>query len=219
MEKFHLIDADLRKYISSISIRESDNLAMVRTKTASHPCAKMQIPPEEGQLLALLVKMISARNILEIGTFTGYSTLAMAEALPDDGKIIAIDKNREWTSRAERFWKEAGVSHKIDLRIGEAARMLELITIDAETQPFDLIFIDADKKNYPAYFEHAIRLSHPGTIIAIDNTLWRANLDAGKEPDENGGVLRRFNISLHEDERIDLSIIPVADGLTLARVR
>jgi predicted O-methyltransferase YrrM len=219
MEKFHLIDPDVRKYILSVSARESKNLEMIRMKTASHPCAKMQIPPEEGQFLALLVKIISARRILEIGTFTGYSTLAMAEALPDDGKIIAIDKNREWTSRAERFWKEAGADHKIDLRIGEGVQILESISCDTETAPFDLIFIDADKKSYPAYYEYALRLSHSGTLIAIDNTLWRANLDSVDTLDENGRILLQFNQSLHEDNRIDLSILPVADGLTIARVR
>jgi O-methyltransferase len=219
MAQFHAIDPALREYILSVSLRESPSLAMIREKTARHPCAKMQIPPEEGQLLALFVKLTGARHVLEIGTFTGYSTLAIAEALPDDGRIITIDKNREWTSRAERFWKEAGQSHKIELRIGDGRGVLDALRMEKGDNVFDFVFIDADKKNYAGYFERALLLSRPNALIAIDNTLWRAGLSAESSGDENTDALRAFNASLQNDERIDISILPVADGLTLARKR
>jgi predicted O-methyltransferase YrrM len=219
MAQFHAIDPALREYILSVSLRESPSLAMIREKTANHPCAKMQIPPEEGQLLALLVKLIGARKVLEIGTFTGYSTLAIAEALPDDGRVIAIDKNREWTSRAERFWKEAGQSHKIELRIGDGCAILDELRAEKGDNSFDFVFIDADKKNYSGYFERALLLSRPNALIAVDNTLWRAGLSSEGPVDGNTEALRAFNASLRDDDRIDLSILPVADGMTLARKR
>jgi len=220
MADIHNIDPKLRDYILSVSLRESDAMKSIREKTASHPCAKMQIPPEEAQLLALLVRISGAKRILEIGTFTGYSTLAMAEALPVDGMITAVDKNEEWTSRAKRSWCDAGVQDRIDLRIGNAPDLLELLHIEKGEGYFDFVFIDADKKNYPVYWELSLKLSRQGALIAIDNTLWRTALSHDDLHYFNCDTLRAFNESLHKDERISsLSMLPVADVLTLALKR
>jgi predicted O-methyltransferase YrrM len=217
MADIHNIDPKLREYILSVSLRESDALKNVREKTASHPCAKMQVPPEEAQLLALLVRITGAKRILEIGTFTGYSALAMAEALPDDGIIVAIDKNEEWTSRAKRSWTDAGVLSKIDLRIGNGSDLLESLLSEKGEEFFDLVFIDADKKSYPVYWELSLKCARHGALIAIDNTLWRTALSHDDLHYFNCDILREFNESLHKDERISsLSMLPVADGLTLA---
>ena len=217
MADIHNIDPKLREYILSVSLRESDAMKSIREKTASHPCAKMQIPPEEAQLLALLVRISGAKRILEIGTFTGYSTLAMAEALPDDGKIVAVDKNEEWTSRAKRSWNDAGVQNKIDLRIGNGPDVLESLYAEKGEGYFDFVFIDADKKNYPVYLELSLKCARQGALIAIDNTLWRTALSHDDMHYFNCDTLRAFNESLHKDERISfLSMLPVADGLTLA---
>jgi predicted O-methyltransferase YrrM len=217
MADIHNIDPKLREYILSVSLRESDAMKSIREKTASHPCAKMQIPPEEAQLLALLVRISGAKRILEIGTFTGYSTLAMAEALSDDGKIVAVDKNEEWTSRAKRSWNDAGVQDKIDLRIGNGPDVLESLYAEKGEGYFDFVFIDADKKNYPVYLELALKCARKGALIAIDNTLWRTALSHDDMHYFNCDTLRAFNESLHKDERISsLSMLPVADGLTLA---
>jgi predicted O-methyltransferase YrrM len=217
MADIHNIDPKLRDYILSVSLRESGALKSIREKTASHPCAKMQIPPEEAQLLALLVRISRAKRILEIGTFTGYSALAMAEALPDDGMIVAVDKNEEWTSRAKRSWHDAGVQDKIDLRIGDGPELLESLCTEKGEGYFDLVFIDADKKNYPVYWELSMKLARQGALIAIDNTLWRTALSHDDIHYFNCDTLRAFNELLHKDERVSsLSILPVADGLTLA---
>ena len=211
------IDPKLRDYILSVSVRESDNLKKVREATASHPCHKMQIPPEEGQFLALLVRISGAKRILEIGSFTGYSALAMAEVLPDDGTITAVDKNPEWTGRARRHWDAAGVGQKIDLRLGDGPEVLKELLDEKGGGYYDFAFIDADKKNYPAYLEASVSLVRSGGIIAIDNTLWRTAIVHEDMHYFNCDTMREFNESLHKDDRIStLSILPIADGLTIA---
>lgn len=217
MAENHTIDPKLREYICSISVRESEGLKKIREATASHPCHKMQIPPEEGQLLALLVRITGAKRILEIGSFTGYSALAMAEALAPDGMITAVDKNPEWTGRALRFWEEAGVGQKIDLRLGDGPEVLKNLIAEKGEGYYDFVFIDADKKSYPAYLDLSIALSRSGALIAIDNTLWRTTVLHDDMHYFNCDTMRAFNESLFADERIEtLSILPVADGLTLA---
>jgi predicted O-methyltransferase YrrM len=211
------IDPKLRDYILAISVKESESLRAVREATASHPCHKMQIPPEEGQLLALLVRISGAKKILEIGSFTGYSALAMAEVLPADGGITAVDKNPEWTGRARKFWDAAGVGQKIDLRLGEGPEVLKALIEEKGRGFYDFVFIDADKKSYPVYLELSLELIRSGGIIAIDNTLWRTAILHEDMHYFNCDTMREFNESLYRDERIiTLSVIPVADGLTIA---
>jgi predicted O-methyltransferase YrrM len=217
MAENHTIDPKLREYICSISVKESDGLRKIREATASHPCHKMQIPPEEGQLLALLVRISGAKRILEIGSFTGYSALAMAEALPADGTVTAVDKNPEWTGRARRFWDEAGVGQKIDLRLGDGPEVLKDVLTEKGPGYFDFAFIDADKKNYPSYLELSISLVRSGGFIAVDNTLWRTAIIHDDMHYFNCDTMRTFNESLFADDRLEkISVLPVADGLTLA---
>lgn len=219
MAKVSAIDPALRDYITSVSVKEPDALRAVRESTASHPCAKQQIPPEEGQLLAMLVKISGARRILEIGSFTGYSALAMAMALPHDGKIIAVDKNPEWTTRAQQNWADAGYADKIELRVGDGTMLLNELLAEKGDGFFDFAFIDADKKNYSSYYSLCIRLVRRGGIIAVDNTLWRTTLGHDDIHFFNCDAMREFNETLFRDERIELSILPVADGLTIAYVK
>ena len=164
MAKVSAIDPALGDYIRSVSVKEHDALRVIRETTASHPCAKQQIPPEEGQLLATLIKISGAKQILEIGTFTGYSALAMAMALPADGFVTAIDKNPEWTARAQQHWKDAGFDDRIGLRIGDGTALLEELITEKGEGFFDFAFIDADKKNYAAYYSLCIRLVRKGGI-------------------------------------------------------
>ena len=218
MAQFSAIDPALRDYIVSVSVKENEHLRSVREKTASHPCAKQQIPPEEGQLLSILVRSTGAKRVLEIGSFTGYSALAMAQARPDDGHLTALDKNPEWTSRATRSWEEAGVSQKISLIIGDAAESLDRLIAEKGDGHFDFAFIDADKKSYAVYFEKCLKLVRKGGLIAIDNTLWRTTLAHGDMHFFNCDAMREFNEKIFADSRVTLSVLPVADGLTLALV-
>ncbi|MGL4369779.1 MAG: class I SAM-dependent methyltransferase [Spirochaetota bacterium] len=219
MAKVSAIDPALRDYIVSVSVKECDSLKSVREKTASHPCAKQQIPPEEGQLLAMLVRISGARRILEIGSFTGYSALAMALALPSGGKITAVDKNPEWTSRALKSWEEAGVGEKISLLVGDGIDVLDRLIAEEGAGAYDFAFIDADKKSYAAYFDRSMTLVKKGGIIAIDNTLWRTTLGHEEMHFFNCDAMREFNEKIFADSRVDLSILPVADGLTIAYIK
>ena len=201
----------LSRYIVEHSVREPAVLKELRQATASNPLAGMQIGADQGQFMALLVQAIGAKRCVEIGTFTGYSALAVALALPADGRIVCCDISEEWTAIGRRFWKKAGVEHKIDLRLGPALQTLETLR-----GPFDFAFIDADKENYANYYERCLALVRRGGIIAIDNTLWSgAVADAGVR-DATTRSLRAFNDKLHADERVALSLLPVGDGLTLA---
>ena len=181
--------------------------------------SSMQIAPEQGQLMAWLVELIGARRTLEIGTFTGYSSLAVALALPEDGTVVACDRSEEWTAVARRYWDEAGVTHKIDLRLGPAIETLDRLLQEGGEESFDFAFIDADKSSYEAYYERALRLLRTGGIVAADNTLWSGRVADPTVRDESTEAIRAFNEKLHADERVTLSLVPIGDGLTLARKR
>ena len=213
------LEQTLADYIQSISLREPDILKQLREETAKLSMARMQISPEQGQFMALLAQLMGAKKTLEIGVFTGYSALAVALALPDDGKIIACDISEEYTAIAKDFWGRAGVSEKIDLRIAPALETLEKLIAAGEMGSFDLAFIDADKRNYENYYERAITLLRPGGWILIDNVLWSGKVTDSTITDKPTQAIREFNQKLHQDSHVSLSLIAIADGLTLALKR
>ncbi len=206
----------LYEYLKDVSLREPEILQRLRYETDGLPMGRMQITPDEGQFLALLVRLLGARNTLEIGVFTGYSCLAVARALPEDGRIVACDMSEEWTAIARRYWEEAGVAHKIDLRMGPALKTLESLLKEGRAGSFDFAFIDADKENYESYFEHCYTLLRTGGLIAVDNIFWKGTVIDADCQEESTKAIRRFNEKIHYDERVDLSTIPVGDGVTLA---
>lgn len=207
---------NLYKYLLAVSLREPEILTQLRQVTANHPMGQMQIAPEQGQFMALLVQLIGAKKTLEIGVFTGYSSLAVALALPDDGKIIACDISEEYTSMARHYWQLAGVADKIDLRIAPALETLDDLINQGESGSFDFAFIDADKSNYDNYYERALKLVRKGGLIAIDNVLWSGRVADPEIQDNRTQKIRDFNQKLHADSRVNLSLVPIADGLTLA---
>ncbi len=211
-----LIDDRLYDYLLSVSLRESEVLQQLRQETASHPMSQMQIAPEQGQLMALLVRLMGAKKALEVGVFTGYSALSVALALPPDGKLIACDVSEEYTAIARRYWELAGVADKIDLRIAPALETLDHLLADGHANTFDFAFIDADKSNYAGYYERAIQLVRPGGLIAIDNVLWSGRVADPDVQDNRTAAIRAFNEKLHQDERILPCMVAIADGLTLA---
>ncbi|WP_018878027.1 MULTISPECIES: O-methyltransferase [unclassified Thioalkalivibrio] len=213
------LDGPLYDYLLEHSLREQEILAELRAETANLPEANMQIAPEQGQFMALLARLMGARRYLEIGTFTGYSALAIALALPEDGTVVTLDKSAQWTTTARRYWERAGVSGRIRLELGEAGNTLQALEAEGETSRFDLAFIDADKTGYPDYFEHCLRLVRAGGLILVDNTLWHGSVADPDDTREDTRAIRAFNDALHHDERIDLSLAPIGDGLTLARRR
>jgi caffeoyl-CoA O-methyltransferase len=205
----------LEAYVQAVSLREPEVLRRLREETASMPMAGMQISPEQGQFMALLVRLIGARRYLEVGTFTGYSALTVALALPKDGRVVACDVSREWTAIGERYWREAGVASKIELCLAPAIETLDAL-IAAKAPAFDFAFIDADKENYDAYYERALKLVRRGGLIAIDNVLWSGSVINPAKRDADTTAIRALNTKLLKDERIDLSLLPIGDGLTLA---
>ncbi len=213
------LDDRLYDYLHAVSLREPALLAQLREETAALPEARMQIAPEQGQFMAMLVRVMNAREILEIGTFTGYSALAMALALPPDGHIVACDVSAEWTAIGRRYWREAGVAERIELRLAPAIETLETLLADGGEDRFDFAFIDADKSGYHAYYEACLKLVRPGGLIVVDNTLWDGRVADDSVQDANTCAIRGFNAALHDDVRIDLSLVPIGDGLTLARRR
>jgi len=213
------ITDEIHRYLLAHSVREPEVLARLRAATASLPQAQMQIGPEQGQLMGLLARLVGAKRCIEIGVFTGYSSLAVALALPEDGRILACDVSEEWTAIARRFWREAGVEHKIELKLQPATRTLEQLLAAGETGRYDFAFIDADKPSYDTYYELLLKLLRPGGLIALDNTLWSGHVADPNNRDPNTVALRALNDKLHRDERVDLSLLPVGDGLTLARKR
>ena len=213
------LDDTLQAYLVAHSVREIPAQTELREATRTHPHAGMQIGPEQGQLMALLARLVGAKRCIEIGVFTGYSSLAVALALPQDGRILACDVSEEWTAIARRFWREAGVDHKIELKLQPATRTLEQLLAAGEAGRYDFAFIDADKPAYDTYYELLLQLLRPGGLIALDNTLWSGHVANPKDRDPNTIALRALNDKLHRDERIDLSLLPVGDGLTLARKR
>jgi predicted O-methyltransferase YrrM len=203
-------------YMNSVSVREPAILGRLREETASHPMGGMQIPPEHGQFLALLMQLIGARRTLEVGVFTGYSSLAVALALPDDGKILACDVSEEYTSVARRYWKEAGVDHMIELRLKPALETLHELIAQRQNNRYDFAFIDADKANYEGYYECALELVRPGGLIAIDNVLWHGKVIDPDANDADTLAIRAINKKLLGDSRVAICMLPVSDGLTLA---
>lgn len=209
----------LYQYLLDVSVHEEDVLRRLREETAALAYARMQISPEQGQFMRLLVKLLGAQRTVEVGVFTGYSALCVALALPPQGRITACDVSEEWTAIARRYWSEAGVDGKIDLRLAPATETLSALAASGRQETFDFAFIDADKPNYAAYFEHCLKLVRPGGLIAVDNTLWSGRVIESSDDSADTMAIRKFNESLNADPRIELSLVPIGDGLTLAMKR
>ena len=212
------LDETLRDYLVAHSAREHPAQTGLREATRSHRAAGMQIGPEQAQFMALLVKLLGVRRAIEIGVFTGYSALSVALAMPDDGRLLACDISDEYTRVGRPFWQQAGIAHKIDLRLAPATETLDAQLAAGEAGRFDFAFIDADKASYDAYYERCLVLVRPGGLIAIDNVLWGGSV-ARPADDADTLALQALNTKLHGDERIDVSIVPIGDGVTLARKR
>ena len=206
-------------YLKNNSLREPEILKKLRDETHKTFQERMQISPEQGQFMRLLIEILSAKKTLDIGTFTGYSALAVALSLPEDGKIIACDTNAEWTNMAQQFWKEAEVLHKIDLKLGPALKTLDTLLADGEKNTFDFAFIDADKQNYISYYERSLALLRTGGLIAIDNVLWGGQVADPAIHDSDTVIIRELNAKILMDDRVTVSMLPIGDGLTLARKR
>lgn len=213
------LNDQLYNYLLSVSLREPEILLKLRQETASHPRSGMQISPEQGQFMRLLVQLIGAKKTLEVGVFTGYSSLSVALALPTDGQILACDVSEEFTAIARRYWHEAGVADKIDLRLAPGLETLDQLLATGQAETFDFAFIDADKENYDGYYERSLQLVRPGGLIVIDNVLWSGQVANPQIQDASTQAIRALNKKLHHDERITLSLVPIADGLTLAMKR
>lgn len=212
------LDDTLYQYLLDHSLREHPEQTALREATAKHPRAGMQISPEQGQFMQLLVKLIGARRTIEVGTFTGYSALTVALALPEDGRVLACDVSEEYTSMGKPHWLRAGVADKIELVIAPATETLDARLGDGAAGTCDFAFIDADKAGYDAYYERCLQLVRPGGLIAFDNTLWGGDV-AKPARDDDTRALQALNDKLHGDERIDVALLPIGDGLTLARKR
>jgi predicted O-methyltransferase YrrM len=204
----------ISRYIAEHAVREAPVLQELREATRKVPSSGMQIGADQGQLMAMLVQLAGAKRCLEIGTYTGYSALAVALALPEDGRLVCCDLSEEWTAVGRPFWKKAGVEKKIELRIGPA-----LETLNTLSGPFDFVFIDADKENYAAYYERCLALVRPGGLIVVDNVLWSGEVANPQANDAATAALKEFNDLVHRDERVDLAMLSVGDGVTLIRKR
>ena len=213
------LDDRLLEYLQRVSLREPEVLARLRDETRRLPMAVMQISPEQGQFMALLIQLAGARRCLEVGTFTGYSALVCALALPPDGELISLDISEQWTGIARRYWAEAGVSNKVRLQLGSARESLRQLRQDGHDGSFDFMFIDADKTGYPGYVEEGFHLVRAGGLIAIDNVLWSGLVADTSVSDPDTVALRKLNEELHGDPRFDLSMVPIGDGLTVLRKR
>lgn len=210
------LDDRLYRYLINHSVHEPAVLVALRHETAQHPMAQMQIAPEQGQFMGLLVQLLGVTKALEVGVFTGYSALRVALALPPEGRLVACDVSEEYTAIARRYWQQAGVADKIDLRIAPAADTLAQLIEAGETSSFDFAFIDADKSGYPTYYEQALQLVRPGGLIALDNMLWSGQVADPTVQDNRTNTLRCLNDKIHNDDRVVASLVPIADGLTLA---
>jgi predicted O-methyltransferase YrrM len=210
------LSPEFSAYYRSITVREPEILHKLRQETAQLPMAIMQIAPEQGQFLSLLIQLMGAKKTLEIGVFTGYSSLVTALALPEDGRIIACDVSEEYTSIARRYWEAAGVAHKIELRLAPALETLDGLLAEGHRNTFDFAFIDADKSSYPDYYEKALELIRPGGLITVDNVFWGGKVADPEIQDNRTQLIRQFNEKLYDDDRINISVVPIADGLTLA---
>lgn len=215
----------LLAWLRENTLRESPLLARLRAETAELPEARMQISPEQGQLMGLLVELIGCRRAIEVGVFTGYSALCVAAAMPDDGRLVACDISEEWTAVAQRYWREAGVAHKIDLRLAPAVGTLDELLSGGDGRyggnagTFDFAFIDADKESYDAYYERCLSLLRPGGLLAVDNALWSGRVADPDETQESTRAIRALNLKVRGDDRVTSSVIPIGDGLMLARKR
>jgi caffeoyl-CoA O-methyltransferase len=210
------LSGPLQAYVRSVGMREDADLAALREETAHHPWAGMQISPEQGQLMALLVRLLGARKTLEVGVFTGYSAMVVAKALGPKGKVVALDINEEFTAIARRHWAKAGIADRIDLRLQPATESLEALAAGGESNTFDFAFIDADKGNYDAYYEYALQLVRRGGLIAIDNVLWQGKVIDSTDQTVDTVAIRAINQKIHDDRRVEASMVPIGDGLTLA---
>jgi len=206
-------------YLLQVGVREHPALAALRQETAALPAAGMQISPEQGACMQMLVRLLGARRTLEVGVFTGYSSLAVALALPADGEIISCDVSADWTAMARRHWQAAGVANRIRLHLRPALETLDALLGSGEAGAFDFAFIDADKANYAAYFERCLQLVRTGGLVGIDNVLWGGRVIDARHTDADTTAIRALNEQLHADSRIDLVMLPIGDGLTLARKR
>ncbi len=206
----------INNYILDHSLRDRPELKALRDETAGMPMAGMQISPDQGQFMALLVKATGARKAIEVGTFTGYSALVVAGALPADGKLVACDVSEEFTSVGRPHWQRAGLAHKIDLRLGPAVATLDGMIAAGEAGQYDMAFIDADKENYPNYYERCLTLLRVGGLILVDNVLWGGRVADPAQQEESTRIIRALTQQMHADERIEFSLLPVGDGLSLA---
>jgi caffeoyl-CoA O-methyltransferase len=213
------LEQSVREYVDRVGVREHPALTRLREENRGHPRGSMQVDADEGALLGLLVRILGARNVLEVGTFTGYSSTAMALALPPGGRLLCCDVSREFTDVARRVWEEAGVADRIELRLAPAAETMDALLADGGAGMFDFAFIDADKAGYDAYYERALRLVRSGGVIAIDNVLWSGRVADPSVQDEDTSAIRALNEKIAADERVDHVLLPIRDGLTLARVR
>jgi predicted O-methyltransferase YrrM len=218
-DKFLPLTERIYEYLQAVSLREPDVLRRLRAETAQLPMARMQISPEQGQFMSLLIQLMNAGKTLEVGVFTGYSSLCVALALPPEGRVVACDISEEWTRIARRYWEEAGVAEKITLHLAPALETLDEMIADGQAGTFDFAFIDADKGNYAGYYERALTLVRAGGLIAIDNVLWSGRVANPEDREPDTVAIRAFNEQLQRDERVALSLIPIADGLTLALKR
>jgi caffeoyl-CoA O-methyltransferase len=210
------LSGPLQAYIRSLGVHEDADLAALREETAHHPSSGMQISPEQGQLMALLVRLLGAQKTLEVGVFTGYSAMVVAKALPPSGKVVALDVSEEFTAIARRHWAKAGVADRIDLRLRPATDSLNALIAEGQSNTFDFAFIDADKVNYAAYYEYALKLVRPGGLIAIDNVLWDGKVIDPTDNSVDTAAIRAINQRIHDDGRVVASMVPIGDGLTLA---
>lgn len=213
------LSPDIYRYLQQHALREPPVLERLRAATAGLRGAEMQVSPEQGQFMALIVKLAGARRLIELGTYTGYSSLAMALALPADGRLVTCDVSEEWTAVARRFWREAGVESRIELKLQPGLRTLEELEHSVGAHTFDFAFLDADKPNYIAYYEKLLTLVRPGGLIAADNTLFVAGASIVERDFGPARALRAFNDHVHHDERVDLAMVPIGEGVTLLRIR
>ncbi len=209
----------LYAYLLDNSLREPEIAASLRKEMAGHEWERMRISPEQGQFFSLLLHLIGARQVLELGTYMGYSTLWMALSIPASGRVVTVDINPEWTAIARDYWQKAGVEGRIEQHLGLALEVLDDLLDAGEAEQFDFAFIDADKLNYDAYFERVLQLIRPGGLIAVDNVLWSGSVADEAIQEKNTQVLRRFNRNRHQDKRVHLSLVPIGDGVTLAMKR
>jgi predicted O-methyltransferase YrrM len=218
MSRLMRVTEELMSYVERVGAREAPAQIHCREETRKMPMAMMQIGPDQGAVMALIAKLIGARRYLEIGTFTGYSALSVALALPADGKVVCCDVSKEFTDKAKAYWKEAGLAEMIDLRLGPALETLDAMIASGEA-PFDYAFIDADKTNYDGYYERALKLLRPGGLIALDNMLWSGAVADPANTDKDTVALRALNAKIHADPRVDMALAAIGDGVMLARKR